>query len=380
MLAAGVMSGTSLDGIDVVICEISGFDVHTNVRQLAFETIPFENCLKKELCRAIDDSCLSAAFFSRLNVLLGRAFGHAVVSVCRKSQIATEQLAFVASHGQTIAHYPKDQEPHSWQIGSAAEIAVICHTHVISNFRAMDIALGGQGAPLVPYSEALLYRDATQVVALQNIGGIGNITILPALNDCQNDIVAYDTGPGNMMIDEAMSYYFNQPYDKNGAVAARGKLIDSLQERLKKHPYLYQPVPKSTGRELFGIAATQQLLKQYACASPEDVVATLTWYSAYCIAWHLQQETRRLKQPVAQLIVSGGGAHNDTMLSYLKSMLPRTKVCTQEAIGYSSDAKEAVAFVVLGNQTWHRRPSNIPSVTGAKNDAILGDITYYYGS
>lgn len=214
----------------------------------------------------------------------------------------------------------------------------------------------------------------TSPVALQNIGGIGNITVIPE-NAGANEVFAFDTGPGNMMINAAMQELYGREYDEFGAIAKSGHLITKLQQELMNHPYLKLEPPKTTGRELFGDDYTHELLAKYASNKSDDIIATLTWFTAYAIAYSYEHFIKS-KTLLKELIVGGGGAHNLTLMHWLSQLLPDVAVYTQEDKGYFSDSKEAVAFVILGNQTWHHRTSNLPSVTGAKKAVILGQITY----
>ena len=377
MLAVGLMSGTSLDGIDAVLCEIEGSGTATKVRQLAFCTCDIPEAIKDKIRRCCANENASVDLVCSLNFELGEQFASAALEVCRKAGVDSKELGFIASHGQTIYHIPHaygECVASTLQIGESAVIAQRCGCPVIANFRVKDMAVGGEGAPLVPYSEYVMYRSETEAVALQNIGGIGNVTVLPA--GCSIvDVYAFDTGPGNMMIDEAMRVFFNQAYDKNGTVASKGKFIEAMKEELMNHPYLTQNPPKSTGREMFGEPYTKQLLEKYKDEKSEDIVATFTWFTAYSIA----ENYRRFvlpKHALSEVILGGGGAHNETLRKMLQEELGNIKVLTQEDKGYSSDAKEAIAFVILGNETLHHQFSNVPSATGAKQKVILGNITY----
>ncbi|MRI86490.1 hypothetical protein GIY09_11605 [Aerococcaceae bacterium WS4759] len=238
----------------------------------------------------------------------------------------------------------------------------------------MDMAAGGEGAPLVPLSEYILYRSENKAIALQNIGGIGNVTIIPK-GAKLDQVFAFDTGPGNMMINDAMERLYQKSYDDRGEVAARGKLIDELVNELKAHPYLQIVPPKSTGREEFGSDYTGTILKKYQAYPPEDIIATLTWFTAYSIAFSYQNYVLPEHQ-LSEVILAGGGVHNLTLKDYIQQMMPNISVVTQEEKGYSSDSKEALAFAILGNETLHHQTSNVPSATGAKENVILGNIVY----
>lgn len=377
MLAVGLMSGTSFDGVDAVLCEVTGSGTSTSVVQKEFIIYPIPEHIKEKLQQCCSNEAVKIDVICSLNFELGHLFADAAIAVCKKANIKTTQLDFIASHGQTIYHIPKATKDHmasTLQIGESAVIAQRCGCKVIANFRAKDMAVGGEGAPLVPYSEYLLYRHQDYGIALQNIGGIGNMTVLPK-NAKEEDVFAFDTGPGNMMINEAMEYYFQKPFDESGKVAAKGNLIVHLKEELKNHPFLSQPIPKTTGREMFGKAYTHELLNRYASYAPEDIIATLTWFSAYAIAYHFQRFVIPYYD-IKELVLGGGGVHNTTLRKFLAEELVDTHIVTQEEKGYSSDAKEAVAFVILGNQTLHLQTSNIPNATGANSSVILGHITY----
>ena len=376
MLAVGLMSGTSLDGIDAVLCDICGSGNTTRIKQLEFTTLPLSSEIKEKIKRCCNNQATVAQVCS-LNFELGELFAKAVQSVCKQYGVKTTQLGFIASHGQTIYHIPRktsDYAASTLQIGESAVIAQRCGCPCIANFRVKDMAAGGEGAPLVPFSEYILYSKKDEAVALQNIGGIGNVTVLPA-NGSIDDVFAFDTGPGNMVIDEAMQCLFNLAYDDNGTIASKGKLIEPLMEQLKKDSYLSLVPPKTTGREVYGSNYTHQLLNQYNTCNSEDIIATLTWFTAYSIA----ENYRRFildKHDVKKVILGGGGAHNASLRYFLANELPGIAVLTQEDLGYSSDAKEAIAFVILGNETLHHQFSNVPKATGAKQKVILGNVTY----
>lgn len=377
MLAVGLMSGTSLDGIDAVLCEVNGKGKSTNIKQLAFETYSLPEEVKKKVEACAANEAVEMGMLTSLNFELGELFGEAVVNLCNSYGLAIEKLDFVASHGQTLYHQPdetKDYVPSTLQMGESAVIAAKCDCTVVSDFRVMDMAVGGQGAPLVPYSEYILYQDAEKNIGLQNIGGIGNMTIIPAKAGTE-DIIAFDTGPGNMMIDSAMNSLFNKAYDESGRTAQTGELISSLQKELKKHHYLFKKLPKTTGREDFGGHLTKEIIEAYSNEKPEDIIATLTWFTAYSISSNYTEFILPTLS-LDQLVIGGGGSHNKTLLNYIAEMMPDVDVLIQEDIGYSSDAKEAIAFVILGNQTLQQESSNIPAATHARIEAVLGKIQY----
>ena len=377
MLAVGLMSGTSLDGVDTVLCEISGQDESTKVKRLYFKTYDIPESLRTKIRKCCSRELIPVDLICSLNFELGYLFADAVKSLCKDVNVKLEDLSFIASHGQTIFHIPKaydDYVPSTLQIGEAAIIANECKTKVISNFRVMDMAVGGEGAPLVPYSETLLYSEENQAVALQNIGGIGNVTVLPKKGDTKK-VIAFDTGPGNMMIDEAVRTFYGKKYDTDGYYARQGNLIPSLAAELKDHPYFNLEIPKTTGREMFGEHFTKSILEKYHSCEPNDLIHTFTWFTAYSIAYHYKKYLIS-EYGLKKCIIGGGGAYNSYLLELIRNEIPEVTVMTQEEHGFSSEAKEALAFVILGNQTYHRSPSNVPSATGAKKSVILGQITY----
>lgn len=377
MLAVGLMSGTSLDGIDAVLCEIKGYGSDTEIIQKEFIVYPMPSQIKDKIKICCNSTNAGTDLICSLNFEMGELFSEAAKAVCEKSGVTTQSLGFIASHGQTIYHIPRKTEKFhasTLQIGESAVIAYNCGCTVISNFRTKDMAAGGEGAPLVPFSEYILYRQKDYGVALQNIGGIGNVTVLPK-NCMLDDVYAFDTGPGNMVVDEAMLKLFHKAYDKGGETALSGTLIEKLKEELMQHSYIKMKPPKTTGREMFGAEFTDKLLDKYHNEKPADLITTLTWFTAWSIAENFRTFVMS-KDDIAELIIGGGGAYNKAMLKFIQNELPEIRVSTQEDKGYSSDAKEAIAFVILGNETLHHQFSNVPKATGAKQKVILGNITY----
>ena len=376
MYSVGLMSGTSLDGIDAVLVDITGTGLDTKVEVIAFNTYEIADSIKEEIKKACLQNESSSALICSLNFKLGHLFSDAVKSICKEANIKTEELEFVATHGQTVYHIPKaigTYIPSTLQIGEPSIIAFENNVKVVSNFRTMDIAAGGEGAPLVPYSEFILYGGRGEDIALQNIGGIGNVTVIPGEKDMRR-IYAFDTGPGNMMIDEACQRLFKVKYDKEGQIASRGKVNKKMLNKLMSHPYIGLYPPKSTGREEFGEDYVCLLLKEYSDLPKEDIIATLTAFTAESIIYSYKKHIIP-KINLRKIIIGGGGAHNKTLIEFIKNGLDGIEVLTQEDVGYSSDAKEAIAFVILGNETIHGNASNIPSATGAKSNVILGNIT-----
>lgn len=376
MYAVGLMSGTSLDGIDAALVEIDDFGKKTKIKLIEFITTSIPLDVKDEIKRACSEEQSSVDLICSLNFKLGYLFAEATKNVCNKAGITLENLDFIASHGQTIYHLPKSRDsfiPSTLQIGEPAIIAYETGVKVVSNFRVMDMASGGEGAPLVPYSEYIIYGSDEENIALQNIGGIGNVTVIPKGGDI-NSIFAFDTGPGNMIIDEVCQKLFKLNYDEDGKIAANGEIQNDILDDLMSHSYINAFPPKTTGREEFGQQFVDELLKKYNNKKPEDILSTVTMFTAKSIAVNYKNFIMN-KVNLNKVIIGGGGAHNKTLLSYLKNELPNVSIVTQDDIGLSSDAKEAIAFVILGNETLNNNFSNVPSATGAKEKVILGNIT-----
>lgn len=376
MYAIGLMSGTSLDGIDTALCEIHGYGKDTNIKLIDFQTYDIPEDIKEEIRVVIRNETPTTDLITSLNFKLGYLFSKSVKKILIKNNMSSDEISFVASHGQTIFHIPKDKVNllrSTLQIGEPSIIAFENSVDVISNFRTMDMAAGGEGAPLVPLSEIIIYGEKDKNIALQNIGGIGNVTLIPG-DQQHSSIFAFDTGPGNMVIDEAMKLLFNKPYDEEGRVALSGKVNENLLNQLLEHKYLSMELPKSTGREDFGEQYTKDILKTNVHLKREDIIATLTMFTARTIADAYRRFIMN-RLPLHKVIIGGGGAHNKAIVKYLNDLIPEVRVMTQEDIGFSSDAKEAVAFVILGNETYHGRYGNIRGATGAAENVILGNIT-----
>lgn len=376
VLAVGIMSGTSLDGIDVALVDIEGVDNTTRIELKSFITYKMDINLKNKIEKQLSIPDSSVDEICSLNFELAEEFSKAVMEICYKENIESSDLEFVASHGQTIFHQPYSTErliASTLQLGDASILAERLKTTIVSNFRTRDMAVGGQGAPLVPFSEYILYSRKDRTIILQNIGGIGNATIIPA-NGGIDDVIAFDTGPGNMMINYLCEKFYHKEFDNNGEYALLGKINNDLFKELINHDYLKREIPKTTGREEFGKEYCDYLFEKYDYIDKNDFIHTVTYYTSYCISHHIKQFNLGNK---VEMIIGGGGAYNKTLVDMIKNMLSEFSVSTQEENGFSSDAKEAIAFVILANQTLHRRPSNVKSATGAKKNVILGSITYY---
>ncbi|EKS7870486.1 MULTISPECIES: anhydro-N-acetylmuramic acid kinase AnmK [Bacillus] len=379
MYVAGVMSGTSLDGIDVALVHIDGSGVDSKVELIHFTTVPFCNDMKNDIQQALSIENSNVQLICSLNFKLGLRFANAVKEVCKEANFPLRQLDLIGSHGQTIYHQPQQDGgmiPSTLQIGEPAIIAYETNTTVISNFRTMDMAAGGQGAPLVPYSEIILYRHQTKNRLLQNIGGIGNVTVIPSQLS-EKSVIAFDTGPGNMVMDEVCQRLFQLSYDQNGNIAKQGVVVEEVLTYCMNHPFLKMNPPKSTGREQFGEEFVSELLKRFEKHSKENILTTVTRFTASSIVYHYKEFILPYYE-IDEVILGGGGSYNDTLVEMIRHGLKEEKCALflQEDIGYSSEAKEAIAFAILANETYHRNPSNVPSATGAKNSVILGNITF----
>lgn len=376
-IGIGLMSGTSVDGVDVAIVSVKGAGETMSYRELAFENIAISGELRERIFRQFDPVASSVDSLCSLNFELGEIFCKAAESVVEKHGLRVEDIDFIGSHGQTLYHIPVEGAglvPSTLQFGEASVIAERFGCPVVSDFRVRDMAAGGGGAPLVPYVDYLLFRSDSESIALQNIGGIGNVTYLPA--GCSPDmVIAFDTGPGNMIMDEAISMLTGGKalFDEGGRMAAQGHAHEEILRELLADPYFNKAIPKSTGRELFGAGYTRELVGRLLLKglSDADIMATVTKFTAMTI---VDQYKRFLGGPVDTLIVSGGGAYNATLLGFLRE-LGQFEVKTQEDYGFSSDSKEAVAFALLANETLLGVPNNLPSATGARKPVVLGKLT-----
>ncbi|MGA2978065.1 MAG: anhydro-N-acetylmuramic acid kinase [Terriglobales bacterium] len=396
MIIAGVMSGTSADGINVALVQLSARGRerprHT---LLAHEEYPFPAPVRRAILGMMNAELARVADLARLNFLLGELYAEAVAKTVHKHHV---KLDLVGCHGQTLYHQGEAERflgrklAVTWQTGEGAVLAARLGVPVVSDFRPADIAAGGKGAPLVPFLDYLLYRDQrvnriAQNRIAQNIGGIANLTAIPA-GASLRQVVAFDTGPGNMVIDAVMEELFGRRYDRNGRVAASGRLLDEAIARLLRAPFFRRDPPRTAGREEFGREYVSRFLQICHGASKTDVVATATALTARSIAGAVRQfvlpkfvfpatAARRARHD-HQMIVSGGGAKNPTLMAMLRDEIAPLGIGLHfsDEFGLPADAKEAVAFALLAHETWHRRPSNVPSATGAKRAAILGKISY----
>ncbi len=374
----GLMSGTSADGMDAALVDISGFGLDTKVTMLGFVSLPYPEEIRKEILRLASGKEGGSHDLCLFSFLLGQLSLEACLTVCEQAGAPKESVDLVGSHGQTLWHIPKAEDylgrpvRGTLQLGEASVICEGLGCPVVSDFRVRDLAADGQGAPLVPYAEYLLYRRPDQTVGLQNIGGIGNLTVLPQ-GGTPEDTFAFDTGPGNMVMDQLVERFTDgkQRFDENGAMAAQGACDEALLAWMLQDPYLKKAPPKSTGREYYGKEYVDTLLHQAAGLNPENILATACRFTAECI--RVAIDCFCPAQP-DYLVIGGGGSRNPTLMRDIRRAL-HLPVLVNEDLGYDSDAKEAVAFAVLANECVHGSANNLPSVTGARHPVVMGKIS-----
>jgi anhydro-N-acetylmuramic acid kinase len=428
-LVLGLMSGTSADAIDISLARISGAPPQLKSKLLSHTSVKFPAALQKEILRVAEQQPISAGQLSQLNFRLGKIFAEAALTACKRFRIPTKKIALLGSHGQTIFHQgrpiPLFGRPTAatLQIGEPSIIAARTGITTVADFRPADIALGGQGAPLVPYVDYLLYRHPNLGRVSLNLGGIANITVLPAAAK-PSQVFAFDTGPANMLIDALVQHFTEgrQRFDKGAHLAQSGRSIPALLDDLMRDPYLKLPPPKSTGREYYGRAYVDQILAlgRRHHAKPNDLIRAATIFTALSVVDALHRFVLP-KTKIDQLIVSGGGARNPLILAQLSAALAaptssvfvgarfsasprkdgpflvgarhavpalqtrRSPLVTHHSsvsllpsseLGVPEDAKESFAFALLAYEAFHHRPANLPSATGAQGPAILGKICY----
>ncbi len=368
----GLMSGTSTDGIDAVVAEIAGCGTATRVQILEFQTLPLPDTLREQLftlfgqTASLDDLC-------RLNFALGEAFAAAALAVIEAADLRPDEVDLIGSHGQTLRHLPGGRPGATLQIGEPAVIAQRTGITTVADFRPADMAVGGQGAPLVPLVDYLLFTHPVKGRLLLNIGGIANVTALPA-SSAPEQVLAFDLGPGNMLIDAAVVHLTDgrERFDRDGGRGARGRVDASVLAQLLEHDFLQRPPPKSTGREEFGTAFLSELLSRIDLRGG-DLVATLTAFSARAIADGIKKFVLP-SVPAVELWLGGGGVHNGHLVDLIRAALPQLRVASVGELGISADAREALSFAVLANETLMGQAGNLPSATGAERPAILGKV------
>jgi anhydro-N-acetylmuramic acid kinase len=377
------MSGTSADGINVALVRIQGRGFRSRFELLAHYEFPYPVNVRRAVLATMNAGSASVANLSRLNFLLGELYADAVRAAQRRARLDCE---LVGCHGQTLYHqggpalFLGRRIACTWQSGEAAIVAAKIGVPVVSDFRPADMAAGGKGAPLVPFLDYALYRHRRYGRIVQNLGGIANLTAIPP-RAFPEDVVAFDTGPGNMVIDAVSEHLFERPFDRNGRIAARGKPIERVLQQLLRNPFFRQKPPKTAGREQFGREFVGELLRLCRRADEHDIVATATALTARSIGVAVRKFVLPLVEPPVrfrELVVSGGGTNNLTLMRMIREELAplKMRVRTSDDFGLPSQAKEAVAFAMLAYQTWRHLPSNIPSATGAERPAILGKVSY----
>jgi anhydro-N-acetylmuramic acid kinase len=403
MLVLGMMSGTSADGIDVALAEVHGAPPKLRTRLLRHTSGRMPEALRKEVLRIAECGSCTAGEISQLNFRLGMVFAEAAVRACKEFRVALSRVELIGSHGQTIFHQGRAvpflgrATASTLQIGEPAVIAAETGIPTVGDFRVADMAVGGQGAPLVPYVDYLLYANEKIGRVSLNLGGIGNLTMLPAGSKLRVEsskvrrggertqrrdaekVVAFDTGPGNMLIDALVGHFTRgrERFDRDARMALRGRRVSSLLKELLRDPYLRMKPPKSTGREYYGRAYFQELLrlgKKYG-AGPEDLIRAATEFTVASVVDAMNRFVLQ-KTHVQQLIVSGGGAKNPLIMKLLAERLAPMEVFSSSRLGVPEEGKEAYAFALLAYETWHRRVGNLPSATGAGRAVILGKICF----
>jgi anhydro-N-acetylmuramic acid kinase len=383
MIVAGVMSGTSADGIDVAVVQIVPAKGRPKLTLLAHEGFRYPVALRKAVLAAMNARSTGTAELARLNWRLGIAYGEAVNATITRHKI---NIDLIGCHGQTLYHqaipgwYAGKKFGCTWQAGEPALVAAETSVAVVSNFRTADMANGGQGAPLVPLLDYVMFSDSRRGRVLQNIGGIANLTALPA-GAFGDKVFAFDTGPGNMVIDALVQKLFNKSYDRDGAIAAKGQVLAPVLTEMLRDPYFKLKPPRTAGREQFGreYAARFLAVCRRVSKTPEDALATAAALTAESIARSFTQFVLpKMKGAPIDYIVSGGGARNRTLMKMLATRLEPLgcTLTTTEQFGIPAEAKEAAAFALMAWMTWHGLPGNVPSATGAKRPVILGQISY----
>jgi anhydro-N-acetylmuramic acid kinase len=389
MIVAGVMSGTSADGINVALIRVATRP-KTRPRAARFPNLsftflaeaeyPYPRQVRRAVLDAMNAAQISVPQLARLNFLLAELYAEAVLSTQRSTR---ERVELIGCHGQTLYHQGSPavflgrKLAVTWQTGEGAVIAARVGVPVVSDFRPADMAAGGKGAPLVPFLDYLLYRSPHMGRVVQNIGGIANLTAIPA-GAAADEVVAFDTGPGNMVIDAVTDHLFGRPYDRDGRIAASGVVLEHVVSDVLRAPFFRHKPPKTAGREEFGRDFAQRFMKNCGRAPKQDIVATATALTARSIGDALRRFVIRVDGDFAEFVVSGGGANNPTLLAMLANELRplKMKIRASDEFGLPSKAKEAAAFALMAFETWNHRASNIPSATGAKRPAILGKISY----
>lgn len=385
ILVLGLMSGTSADGIDAALVRISGSPASPRARFVNFAAFPYPPAVRASVLRLANGETTSTREISQLNFRLGQLFADAALLACKRFRVSPSRIALIGSHGQTVYHQGAASSflgtpvSSTLQIAEPALIAERTRITTVADFRPADIAAGGQGAPLVPFLDYLLYRHARTPRIALNIGGIANLTVIPASAQ-PRDLFAFDTGPGNMIID-ALAAHFTAGrlrFDRDAQLARRGCLVPELLKQLLAHPFFRKSPPKTAGREEFGAEYAKRLIaiSRRRRIPPADLIHTATTFTAASIAHACERFVFSRASDIGELVLAGGGARNPLLVAYLVAFLPSIKIVPASAFGVPADAKEAFAFAVLAYVAFHEHANNLPGATGARHPAILGKICY----
>ena len=378
----GLLSGTSVDAVDAVLLHISGNGQGTRVNVIDFISHPIPEKIRLAIFKNSDKRTAKLEEILRLNVIIGAIFSDAVIKLLKKNRLLSENIDLIGSHGQTIHHLPEKTDYYGYrvkstmQIGDPSIIANLTGITTVGDFRIADCSVDGDGAPLVPYLDHVLFTHRTKNRALLNIGGISNITVLKK-KATGNDVIAFDTGPGNMMIDGLMYHLFRQKFDRGGKTAKRGSVNTEVFTFLTNEKGYSEKPPKSTGREHYGMDFQKKILKKFKKVSKYDIIRTVTEFTAYSV-WYNYKNFIEPACSIDELIVSGGGADNPVLFKTLRSYFKGIKVTRLDQNGINSRNKEAVLFAVLANECISGNPANMKSVTGSTKDVILGKICQAY--
>ncbi len=379
-LAVGLMSGTSLDAVDAALVRLAGPATQPRVRLVAFASVRYSPAVRQRILQVAAGQAVPAREISQLNFLLGEFFADAALRVCRKAGISAHRLSVIGSHGQTVFHQgfatPEAGRKirSTLQIAEPAVIAERTGAPVVANFRTRDIAAGGQGAPLVPMVDYLLFKNQRNGTSTLNLGGIANLTVIPA-GAGPEDVLGFDTGPGNIVMDALVRHSTGsrKSYDAGGRMAAQGKVLEEQLSRILRFPFFHQAPPKSAGREQFGEEFIRRFFSGRKRESFQDLLRTANELTARTVADAVRNFALR-EETITKMIVSGGGAHNRLLLGRIGELLPELCVSPSDAFGIPADAKEAIAFAILADRTLQGLPGNLPAVTGARRAVVLGSI------
>ena len=374
----GLLSGTSVDAVDAILLQITGHGVNSKIKVIDFTSHPIPEKIRLAVFKNSDKRTAKIEDICRLNVILGAIFSDAVLKILGKNKLTNDSIDLIGSHGQTLHHLPEKDNYNGFrvkstmQIGDPAIIANLTGITTVGDFRIADCAVDGDGAPLVPYLDHILFTHRTKNRALLNIGGISNITVLKK-NARKSDVYAFDTGPGNMIIDGLMYHLFRKKFDKNGSIAAKGKVNNELFAYLAADKVYTAPPPKSTGREHYGMDYQKKIITKFKKLSKNDIIRTVTEFTAYSV-YHNYLKFIEPNCRIDELIVSGGGAENPVLMKALKSYFSGVSVQKLKQNGITIHNKEAVLFAVLANECISGNPANMNKVTGSTKDVILGKI------